>query len=108
MPYMTSAERIGREIGREIGRDEGIEAALAVRFGAAEPGLVPEIRQLTDLSLIRKCPGGRPPGADARRRAARLSLILDFAGQFGGRRLVCRVSENYLSKRPERSVGRLP
>jgi hypothetical protein len=89
MPYVTSAERVGREIGREIGREEGlkegllkgreagreagreegreegrregvlegllmgIEAVLNARFGAASHEVLPDIRRLTDVAVVR-------------------------------------------------------
>jgi hypothetical protein len=73
MPYITSVERIGREEGREeglqagreeglqVGREEGmregllagIELALRIKFGSAGQELVPEIRQIIDLTTIR-------------------------------------------------------
>jgi predicted transposase YdaD len=65
MPFITSAERVGREEGLaeglEKGRQEaredllaGIEAVLDVKF--AEPGLalMPEIRNIQDLAVLRK------------------------------------------------------
>ncbi len=77
MPYVTSAERIGRERGRQQGRQEGllegrqegllegrqeglleglfigIEAVLKARFGAASHEIMHEVRQLTDVSAVR-------------------------------------------------------
>ena len=65
MPYDTSAERIGREeglkeglqVGREEGMREGllagIELALRIKFGSAGQEIVPEIREITDLTIIR-------------------------------------------------------
>lgn len=61
MRYITSVERIGREEGREEGRHEGlregllagIELPLKLKFGPAGQEIIPEIRRLTDLALIR-------------------------------------------------------
>jgi hypothetical protein len=49
MPYVTSAERLGRLEGLR----EGIELALRLKFGAASQEIMPEIRQITDLAVIR-------------------------------------------------------
>ncbi len=73
MPYITSVERIGREEGRKEGLEEGrqkgrqegrheglreglldgIELAMKLKFGEAGQSIVPEIRELVDLSIIR-------------------------------------------------------
>lgn len=65
MPYITSIERIGREEGLQEGLQEGrqeglrqglldgIELALKIKFGAASEEIVPEIRDLTKLEVIR-------------------------------------------------------
>jgi len=73
MPYVTSAERLGREAGleeglrqglqngRQEGRQEGmqegllagIELGLKLRFGADGLMLLPEIRQIVDLDVLR-------------------------------------------------------
>jgi hypothetical protein len=69
MRYVTSVERIGREEGRQEGLQEGlqkgreeglseglldgIELALKLKFGPASRQIVPEIRRLTDLAIIR-------------------------------------------------------
>lgn len=65
MPYITSVERIGREEGLKEGlkegheaglRDgliEGIELILRAKFGPAGQQIIPEIRQLTEVSAIR-------------------------------------------------------
>ena len=61
MRYVTSVERIGREEGRVEGRQEGlsegllagIELALKLKFGPAGQEIIPEIRRLTGLALIR-------------------------------------------------------
>jgi hypothetical protein len=53
MPYITSVERIGREEGLREGLLEGIELALTLKFGPAGQELLPEIRELTDLTVIR-------------------------------------------------------
>jgi len=66
MPYVTSAERLGREAGLEEGlrqglqkgRQEGlmagIELGLKLKFGADGLKLLPEIRQIADFELLRK------------------------------------------------------
>ena len=65
MPYITSIERIGREEGLREGLQEGlqeglrqglldgIELALKIKFGAASAEVLPEIRELTSLEVIR-------------------------------------------------------
>jgi hypothetical protein len=73
VPYITSVERIGREEGLKEGREqwrqegreeglqigmrdgllEGIELALKLKFGAPGVAIVPEIRQIGDLAVIR-------------------------------------------------------
>jgi hypothetical protein len=40
---------------------DGIEIALRLRFGAASQGLMPEIRNLTDLGVIRAVLAGIEP-----------------------------------------------
>jgi flagellar biosynthesis/type III secretory pathway protein FliH len=70
MPYITSVERIGQEEGLrrglEQGRKEGIEQgrqeglldgialALKLKFGPAGQAIIPEVRALTDLRVIRE------------------------------------------------------
>jgi flagellar biosynthesis/type III secretory pathway protein FliH len=74
MPYVTSVERIGREEGLKDGLQqglkdglqqglkdglqqgllEGIEVALKLRFGDDGLLLLPEIRQIADVELLRK------------------------------------------------------
>ena len=64
MPFITGAERVGREeglaAGLEQGRQEardallfGIEGMLEVKFAAPGLKLLPEIRQIDDLDLLR-------------------------------------------------------
>ena len=60
MPFVTGAERVGREEGLAEGlakaREEalaGIEALLDVRFAGAGLELMPEIRQIEDMDLLR-------------------------------------------------------
>ena len=73
MPYITSIEQIGREAGLKEGLQEGlkeglkeglqeglrqglldgIELALKIKFGAASAEVLPEIRGLTNLEVIR-------------------------------------------------------
>lgn len=72
MPYITTAERVGLEKGlaeglakglekgREEGREEGLEkgllagidVALRMKFGQADPALMSEIRRVGDVSLL--------------------------------------------------------
>jgi hypothetical protein len=65
MPFVTGAERVGREEGRAEGLAEGrqeareavlesIEAVLDVKVGAPGLALLPEIRQIDDLQLLRQ------------------------------------------------------
>jgi hypothetical protein len=69
MPYVTSAEQIFREAGLEEGLQkgrqegrkeglhegllEGIELGLKLRFGADSLALMPEIRAIADVDLLR-------------------------------------------------------
>lgn len=57
MPYVTSVERLARAEGREEGREEGlqesIERGLQSRFGDAGLELVPTIRGIHDLAVLR-------------------------------------------------------
>jgi hypothetical protein len=56
MPYVTSAERFGREAGFEDGLREGllrgIELGLRLRFGSDGLRLSPEIRQIADVAVL--------------------------------------------------------
>jgi len=52
MTYITTAERIGMEQGRREGLLDGIALALEIKFGQAGVDLMPEIRQLEDLTTI--------------------------------------------------------
>ena len=52
MTYITTAERIGIEQGRREGLLDGIALALEIKFGQVGVDLVPEIRQIDDLTLI--------------------------------------------------------
>jgi predicted transposase YdaD len=70
MPYITAAERVGREEGLAEGlakgRQEGlaigargsllagIEVALELRFAVSGLALLPEIREIEDVDLLRK------------------------------------------------------
>lgn len=67
MPIVTGAERVGREEGRAEGLAEGlaqaredllagIAALLDGRFGASGLALVPKIRRIEDLELLRNVP----------------------------------------------------
>jgi hypothetical protein len=57
MPFVTIAERVGREKGREEGREEGllegIEACLKLKFGAEGLELMPDLRELHDHKRLR-------------------------------------------------------
>ena len=61
MPYVTSAERIGREEGLQQGLQQGlrqglldgIALALKIKFGVASQQILPEIQALTSLEVIR-------------------------------------------------------
>ena len=57
MPYITSIERLGREEGLQEGLRagllDGIEPMLRLKFGTASGEAMLEIRQLTDLGIIR-------------------------------------------------------
>ena len=65
MPYVTSAERIGREEGLQESRQEGLQTglrqglldgialALKIKFGAASAEILPEIQALSSLEAIR-------------------------------------------------------
>jgi hypothetical protein len=85
VPYITSVERIGREAGLkeglEKGRQEGlqegreeghqqgmreglldgIELALELKFGEAGRAIIPEIRRIDDLTVIRAIYREIPP-----------------------------------------------
>jgi hypothetical protein len=62
MPFVTIAERVGREKGKEEGLQqglqqgllEGIEAWLNEKFGPAGRQLMSEVREIHDLELLRK------------------------------------------------------
>jgi hypothetical protein len=54
MPYITSVERIGREEGFREGLLAGLELALKLKFGEADQSIVPEIRALSDVTVIQK------------------------------------------------------
>ena len=62
MPYVTSAERFGREAGLEQGLQQGlqqglwagIELGLKLKFGADGLRCLPEILRITDVDLLRK------------------------------------------------------
>lgn len=61
MPFVTGAELVGHEKGLAEGlaqaREDllaGIEATLELKLGTAGLALLPEIRQLQDLDLLRK------------------------------------------------------
>ena len=65
MPYITSVERIGIEKGRKEGRKEGreeglragllagIEIGLELKFGTDGLQLLPDIRKLSDVEVLR-------------------------------------------------------
>jgi hypothetical protein len=52
MAYITTAERVGIKKGRIDGLLDGIALALEIKFGPAGIDLMPEIRQIDDLTLI--------------------------------------------------------
>ena len=62
MPYITTAERLGRAEGLEAGRAEGraeglvegIAAMLDLKFGAAGAALMPEIQEIGDLATLER------------------------------------------------------
>jgi hypothetical protein len=49
MPFITTPERLGRQWGLL----EGIELGLKLKFGPEGLRLLPEIRQLADVDLLR-------------------------------------------------------
>ena len=57
MPHLSTAERVGLEKGRQEGAREsllaGIEVALDLKFAAPGLALMPEIRQIEDVELLR-------------------------------------------------------
>ena len=65
MPYVMTAERMGREQGLQEGLQQGlqhakqklllgIDALLEVRFGSTGRGIMTEIEQLGDLELLER------------------------------------------------------
>jgi hypothetical protein len=52
MAYVTTAERVGIKKGRIEGLLDGIALALEIKFGPAGIDLMPEIRQIDDLTVI--------------------------------------------------------
>ena len=57
MPYITSAERIGREEGLKEGLQKGmllgaIELGLELKFGPEGLELLPEIAKIGDLEVL--------------------------------------------------------
>lgn len=52
MPYITTAERIGRAEGRAEGLIEGIDAMLDMKFGQAGLALMPEIQHIDDIAIL--------------------------------------------------------
>jgi hypothetical protein len=57
MPYITTAERIGRAEGRAEGLVEGIGAMLEMKFGQDGIDLLPEIRSIGDTALLERLIG---------------------------------------------------
>lgn len=57
MPYITSIERIGIEKGLKRGRMEellnAIELGLDLKFGEEGLKLMPEIREIDDIDVLR-------------------------------------------------------
>ena len=54
MPYITTAERIGRAEGRAEGLVEGIDAMLDMKFGQAGLALMPEIQTIDDIATLER------------------------------------------------------
>ena len=54
MPYITTAERIGRAEGRAEGLIEGIDAMLDMTFGQAGLALMPEIQHIDDIAILER------------------------------------------------------
>ena len=54
MPYITTAERIGRAEGRAEGLIEGIDAMLDMKFGQAGLALMPEIQHIDDIATLER------------------------------------------------------
>jgi hypothetical protein len=56
MPFITSAERVGRERGRQQGRQEGLQKAIEVllktRFGRAGARLMARVNRLQDEAVL--------------------------------------------------------
>jgi hypothetical protein len=57
VPYVTSIERLAKQEGVQEGLREGlvegIAVALEARFGAAGKKLMPQIRALDDVAILR-------------------------------------------------------
>jgi hypothetical protein len=53
MPFVTIAERVGREKGLTEGLLAGIELGLRVKFGEQGLQLLPEIREVQDHEVLR-------------------------------------------------------
>jgi hypothetical protein len=53
MPFVTIAERVGREKGLREGFLAGIELALELKFGSEGLQLLPEIRAIEDVEMLR-------------------------------------------------------
>lgn len=53
MPYITSVERVAQEKGAVLGFCEGIELALELKFGADGLALMPLVRQVDKIELLR-------------------------------------------------------
>ncbi|MCY2993534.1 MAG: hypothetical protein NTY19_37495 [Planctomycetota bacterium] len=57
MPYITSVERLALEKGHQegelLGLREGIELALELKFGADGLALMPLVRQVEKIELLR-------------------------------------------------------
>ena len=52
MPFVTIAERFGREEGLREGLLAGIEIGLNLRFGASGQELLPEIQRVADVDQL--------------------------------------------------------
>jgi hypothetical protein len=54
MPFVTFAEKFGHEKGIKEGLLEGIEAMLEIKFGSAGLEMLPELKGVEDVALLRQ------------------------------------------------------